>query len=163
MEQTQTKQNGRPKLELDLNQSVILTLLKDKPYSGESAFGRYFLYSVRDSAGVEYSFFAPDEIHEKLVQSSLKCGDQFKLIKKAVQNGKRVSSRLEIELVIQLPNAEKKNEVQEVKPDDGYRQMMERSLRDAIEATKAVNTVQFSVEDLKSIALTIFIQRARSN
>ena len=105
MEQTQTKQNGRPKLELDLNQSVILTLLKDKPYSGESAFGRYFLYSVKDSAGVEYSFFAPDEIHEKIVQSSLKSGDQFKLLKKAVQNGKRVSSKLEIELVIQPPNA----------------------------------------------------------
>ncbi len=162
MEQSQTKQNGRPKLELDLNQSVILTLLKDKPYSGESAFGKYFLYSVKDSAGVEYSFFAPDDIHEKLVQSSLKSGDQFKLIKKAVQNGKKVSSRLAIELVIQPPNLEKKNEVQEVKPEDGYRQLMEQSLKDALEATKAVNTVQWDVDSIRSIALTIFIQRARA-
>jgi hypothetical protein len=39
---------------------------------------------------------------------------------------------------------------------------MERSLKDAIEATKAVNTVQSSVDDIRGIALTIFIQRARS-
>jgi hypothetical protein len=37
---------------------------------------------------------------------------------------------------------------------------MERSLRDAIEATKAVNTVQWDVDSIRSIALTIFIQRA---
>lgn len=44
---------------------------------------------------------------------------------------------------------------------DGFRGVMERSLRDAIEATKAVNTVQWDVDSIRSIALTIFIQRAR--
>jgi len=39
---------------------------------------------------------------------------------------------------------------------------MERSLRDAIEATKAMNTVQWGVDDIRGIALTIFIQRARA-
>jgi len=40
---------------------------------------------------------------------------------------------------------------------------MERSLRDAIEATRAVHTVQWDVDSIRSIALTIFIQRARLN
>jgi hypothetical protein len=39
--------------------------------------------------------------------------------------------------------------------------VIEHSLRDAIEATKAVNTVQWDVDSIRSIALTIFIQRAR--
>jgi len=47
-------------------------------------------------------------------------------------------------------------------PVDGFRDVMERSVRDAIEATKAVNTVQWSVDDIRGIALTIFIQRARA-
>ena len=46
-------------------------------------------------------------------------------------------------------------------PEDGFRSIMEQSLRDAIEATKAVNTVQWDVDTIRSIALTIFIQRAR--
>ena len=160
-QQTQTKQNGRPKLELDLNQSVILTLLKDKPYSGESAFGRYFLYSVKDSAGVEYSFFAPDEVHEKILRSSLKSGDQFKLIKKIVQNGKRVSSKLEIELIIRPPSEAKKQEVPVDISADGYKELMQRCVQEAVDIVKEVNTIPWQNEDVRSIALTIFIQRAR--
>jgi hypothetical protein len=45
-------------------------------------------------------------------------------------------------------------------PEDAFRNVMEHSLRDAIEATKAVNTVQWDVDSIRSIALTIFIQRA---
>jgi len=39
---------------------------------------------------------------------------------------------------------------------------MERSLRDLVEATKAINTVQWSEDDIRGIALTIFIQRAKA-
>jgi len=76
-----------------------------------------------------------------------------------VQNGKRITSRVDFEVVAMaqtpVPQAN-------VPSDDGFRDVMERSLRDAIEATKAVNTVQWDVDSIRSIALTIFIQRARA-
>jgi hypothetical protein len=164
---TQTK-NGRPKLELQLNQTVTLTLMKDKPYTGESSYGPYFLYQVRDQAGAEYSFFAPAEIHQQILEAGLKAGDSFQLTKKAMQNGRKVSTKLEFEAVkkngaapVPQQQQKKQDEVPFDGPDDGFRKLMELSLRDAIEATKAVNTVQWDVDSIRGIALTIFIQRAR--
>ncbi len=46
-------------------------------------------------------------------------------------------------------------------PEDGYRELMERSLKDAIEATRAVNSVQWDVDSIRAIALSIFIQRVK--
>jgi len=45
---------------------------------------------------------------------------------------------------------------------DDYRNFMEHLFRDAIEARKAVNTVQWDVDSIRSIALTMFMQRARA-
>lgn len=68
----QTEQ--RKKLELQSNQPIQLELLFDNPAQGQSQFGNYHLYSVRNGdATTEYSFFAPDEVHSVLnkeVQSS---------------------------------------------------------------------------------------------
>ena len=162
MEQKQT--GTRPKLELQLNQSVVASLLRDKAYVGENGFGAYYLYQVKDEAGTEYSFFAPVDVHQKILESGIKAGDQFKLSKVAVQNGKKVTSRIDFEVVSKATAAAMpapKDDIPCSIPEDDFRKLMELSLRDAIEATKAVNTVQWSAEDLKSIALTIFIQRAR--
>jgi len=77
----------------------------------------------------------------------------------AVQNGRKVTARVDFEVVAKAsvpPPAD-------VPADDGFRDAMERSLRDAIEATRAVHTVQWDVDSIRSIALTIFIQRARLN
>ena len=160
MEQNQT--GTRPKLELQLNQSVVVTLMRDKAYVGENGFGAYYLYQVKDEAGTEYSFFAPVDVHQKILESGIKSGDQIRLTKTAVQSGRKVSSQLDCEVVSKaahLPAESKKDSASG--SDDGFRMLMELSLRDAIEATKAVNTMQWSVEDIKSLAITIFIQRAR--
>ncbi len=71
---------------------VVVTpaLMRDKPYTGESSFGQYYLYTVKDQTGVEFSFFAPAEIHAQILEAGLKTGDTFTLAKKAVQNGKQV-------------------------------------------------------------------------
>ena len=164
MEQKQT--GTRPKLELQLNQSVVVSLMRDKAYVGENGFGAYYLYQVKDEAGTtEYSFFAPVEIHQKIVEAGVKTGDLIKLTKVAVQNGKKVSSRLDFDVVSKAatsPEPASKDNVPFDIPDDGFRNLMVKSLKDAIEATRAVNSMQWSVDDVRSIALTIFIQRARS-
>jgi hypothetical protein len=81
-----------------------------------------------------------------------------------MQNGRKVTARVNSVVVTMAPAALPHGDTQVpfVIPDDGFRDVMERSLRDAIEATKAVNTVQWDVDSIQSIALTIFIQRART-
>jgi hypothetical protein len=136
--------------------------MKDKPYSGENYFGPYYLYSVSHD-GVEKAFFTSPDLHQKIAEAGLKTGDEFKISKASVQNGKKITAKVTFDVVAKATAAALQTpEISSEVPDDGFRDVMERSLKDAIEATKAVNTVQSSVDDIRGIALTIFIQRARS-
>ena len=149
---------NKPKVEIALNETATLKLLKDKPYSGENSFGSYYLYSVSQD-GLEKAFFTSPDLHQKIAEAGLKTGDEFKISKVAVQNGRKVTARVDFEVVAKAPALVPPTV--DVPSDDGFREVMERSLRDAIEATRAVNTVQWDVDSIRSIALTIFIQRAR--
>ena len=52
-----TSTNGnKPKLDLALNESVRLKLLKDKCFEGQNSFGAYYLYSV-EHEGIEKIIF----------------------------------------------------------------------------------------------------------
>ncbi len=55
------------------------------------------LYPVKDEAGNELSFFAPDDIHSVLVEHKLKTGDEFILTR--VENGKKGSSKLQVSII----------------------------------------------------------------
>ena len=72
----------KTKLELKLNESVRVKLLRDKCYVGSNSYGPYYLYSILDGE-VEKSFFAPAEIHEQIVSHGLKSGSEFMLKKVA--------------------------------------------------------------------------------
>jgi hypothetical protein len=150
----------KPKVELALNESATLKLMKDKPYSGENSFGAYYLYSVMHE-GAEKAFFTSSDLHQRIVEAGLRTGDEFRITKVAVQNGKKVTAKVEFEVVSKAAPAQKADTAAAGIQNDGFRDIMEQSLRDAIEATKAVNTVQWDVDSIRSIALTIFIQRAR--
>ncbi len=151
----------KPKVELALNESATLKLMKEKPYSGENSFGPYYLYSVSHE-GVGKAFFTSSELHQRIVEAGLKTGDEFRITKVAVQNGKKVTAKVEFEVVSKAVTPAPQTEAAPLRiQNDGFRDIMEQSLRDAIEATKAVNTVQWDVDSIRSIALTIFIQRAR--
>lgn len=152
-------ENQKPKLEIKLNESVRLKLLRDKAYEGKSTYGPYYLYTVSNGNGVEMSFFAPSEIHQEILARGLKAGSEFILHKKASQNGKKITGELVFEAVPeQVP----------VKPTNGngtdhFREIMEQSLRDAIEITQSMKEVPFQAEDLRSICSCLFIARTRSN
>jgi hypothetical protein len=151
----------KPKVELALNESATLKLMKDKPYSGENSFGAYYLYSVSHE-GIDKAFFTSSELHQRIVEAGLKTGDEFRITKVAIQNGKKVTAKVEFEVVSKAVAVTAQPDVVAASmQNDGFRDIMEQSLRDAIEATKAVNTVQWDVDSIRSIALTIFIQRAR--
>ena len=157
MEQTQTKQNGRPKLDLKLGDVVVVTLLRDKPFTGENSYGPYFLYSVKDSSGTELSFFAPSDVHQQILEAGLKANDSFRLSKRAVQEGKKVSTLLEF---VSLKKAESIQLSPPVK-DDGFKELMRRCVQEAVEIVKEVNTISWQNEDVRAISLSLFIQRTR--
>ena len=56
----------RRKMDLKMNQPVVLELLFEEPVVGNSTYGEYFLYAVKQGNNEEYNFFAPIELHEQM-------------------------------------------------------------------------------------------------
>jgi len=153
-----TTNGNRPKVEIQLNESANLKLLKDKAYIGENGHGPYYLYSV-DHDGTEKAFFATAEIHQSILESGLKTGDVFSIKKVAVPNGKKVTTNVEFAIV----NKQNGTTAHVAPEDDGLQQVMEQCLRDAITVTQSVNTLPWRSEDVRGIALTMFIQRSKAH
>ncbi|TAK54026.1 MAG: hypothetical protein EPO24_13595 [Bacteroidetes bacterium] len=155
------KQNP-PKLELQLNESAKLKLLKDKCYEGSSSYGTYYLYSV-EQEGVEKAFFAPVEVHQQIVQHRLKAGDEFRLSKVAGQNGKKITGQLifELEQKAVAPQQLPTNGNGQLKKDD-LREIMRLCIADAIDITKSFGNVPFQNEDIRAISSCLFIARTRN-
>src|SRR5260221_3593888 len=103
-----TDKNQNPKLELKLNETVRVKLLRDKAYEGQSSYGPYYLYSVEES-GIEKSFFAPEDVHAQIVAHSLKTGSEFILRKEAAQNGKKITGQLVFEAIAAAPPVQPTN------------------------------------------------------
>lgn len=149
--------NGnRPKLELVVNQPLKVKLLKDKPFEGNSPYGDFRLYSL-EVEGVEHAYFAPVEVHQLITEQGFKAGDEFILSKTAVQNGRKIVPKITVEKVAAAvgPLAETKAQVQ----TDDLKSIMERSLRDALDITRAVRDLPFQTSDIQKIASCLFIAR----
>jgi len=145
-----------PKLELKLNESVKVTLLRDKAYEGESGFGKYYLYTVSHD-GVEKSFFAPADIHEQISVHGLRKGSEFILHKKASQNGKKITGELVFEPVKDTPALEPTN------GNDHFKEVMAQCLQDAITIVRSIEGVPLQAEDVRAISRCLFIARTRIN
>jgi|ERR1041384_1214549 hypothetical protein len=155
-----TDKQQNPKLDLKLNETVRVKLLRDKAFEGQSNYGPYFLYSVEDS-GVEKSFFAPEEIHQQIVAHGLKAGSEFTLKKVAAQNGKKINGQLLFEPITApaaQPAGGKLNG-----HTDNFKAIMQQCLEEAVELTKAVQGVPFQNEDIRAISSCLFIARTKSN
>jgi hypothetical protein len=155
-----TETAPRKKLELPLNQPVTAKILRDKPYEGENRYGKFYMFSF-EVEGEEMVYFPDKDTHEKLVALSLKVGDVILLTRTATQTGKKIMSQVTVDVILRASNGHSENAAPEGAVDDGYRQLMERSLKDAIDAIRALNTVEWRAKDITSIGLTMFIQRAR--
>ncbi len=87
----------RKKLELQLNQPTQIEMLYDDPVCGNNQYGAYYLYAVK-SGNEEYSYFAPEAIHEKIKQ--LRRGDTATITKTAQQQGSKIVIRYEVEVKV---------------------------------------------------------------
>ena len=141
----------RKKLELKPNEKIILELLFDSCIEGESQYGKYFMYGVKNGSE-EYSFFAPLKVHEALKDKPR--GTQFQITKTAVQKNKKLVTDFEIN----FSNSGKQVTSETGKSDSELFSAMQKSYA---EATKIQS--KYSAVSLNQCAVTLFIARTKSN
>ncbi|MCB9249387.1 MAG: hypothetical protein H6613_12995 [Ignavibacteriales bacterium] len=158
----------RTKLELEINKPVTIELLYDEPITGESQYGSYSMYAV-SADGMEYSFFAPDEVHTELLKLSK--GDVAVITKLASQRGNKVVTKYEVE----VPNKVKaKSEmvsigevIDEILPNinayevkkDRYYEILRQSYADALQINTELNGIS---ADTARLCITLFIARSKT-
>lgn len=143
----------RKKLELELNKTMSLELLFDEPMVGQSRFGEYYLYAVKNGSDQEYSFFAPAEVNEQI--KTLNKGERFEITKLAEQKGTKIVTSYKVE----KKNLESPvNEINKNSNDNFY-ELMLTSCRDAVKIQNELGGLM----DAKSLAVTLFIARSKIN
>lgn len=127
---------------------MSLELLFDEPMVGQSRFGEYYLYAVRNGSEQEYSFFAPAEVNEQI--KSLRKGERFEITKLAEQKGTKIVTSYKVE------NQSPANEINKNSNDNFY-DLMLTSCRDAVKIQNELGGLM----DAKSLAVTLFIARSK--
>ena len=138
---------------MELNKPTNIKMLFDQPIIGESQYGKYFLYAVRNGDGNEYSLFAPEEVHEKL--KDLKQGDEAVITKLASQRGKKLVTAFEVKVTKKATDTPKPAPTN----SNNYFQAMVDSFEDAIKIQEKFN----GMANVNQIAVTLFISRTKSN
>lgn len=148
----------RPKLEFkEVNKPMKLTLLFDHAIIGESSYGgNYYLYGVRNGDDTEYSYFATEDVHEKI--KDLKAGDAFEITKVALHS--KAKNKVITAFDVKLLN----NGHQPVAEDSNTNNLnfysaMEKSFEEAIKLQNKFN----GMANVNQIAITLFIQRTKGN
>ncbi|NPV10600.1 MAG: hypothetical protein HPY57_02255 [Ignavibacteria bacterium] len=154
--------NQRPKLEIPVNEPVIVELIYDEAITGQNGFGEYYLYAVKTD-GKEYSFFAHPEVHKVL--KNFRRGDMFEITRLAYNNGKKINIKWIVRPLVQKDTEQ--NKVEESKDEtavditqkDHLYQTLLTSYKDAIELQKELN----GMIDIEKAAITLFIARSKIN
>jgi len=122
--------------------------LFDEPMVGQSRFGEYYLYAVKNGTDQEYSFFAPAEVNEQI--KSLRKGERFEITKLAEQKGTKIVTSYKVE---------KQSPVNEINKNsnDNFYELMLSSCRDAVKIQNELGGLM----DAKSLAVTLFIARSK--
>lgn len=142
----------RKKLELTLNKPSEIELLYDEPVVGQSKYGDYYLYAVRNGDGTtEYSFFAPDEVHERI--KDLKKGAKVVITKLAEQKGSKIITKFDVNVIAQAQPSPATQSM-----TDNYYDTMLQCCKDAIRIQNELGGMM----DAKSIAVTLFIARSKN-
>jgi len=129
-------------------------LLFDKPTTGTSQYGEYYLYAVRNGDGTtEYSYFAPHEVHERL--KDLHKGDRATILKLAEQKGSKIITKYEV--TVENQKQKTPPSVSSVGSSDNFYELMLRSCKDAVK----IQTELGGLMDAKSVAVSLFIARTK--
>jgi hypothetical protein len=136
---------------------MSLELLFDEPMVGQSKYGEYYLYAVRNGTAQEYSFFAPDEVNEKI--KYLRKGDRFEITKLAEQKGTKILTKYDVKVIPPKPKTESHSDDPPPTNKDNYFEAMLSSYQDALKIQEQLN----GMVDVNRIAITLFIARSKIN
>jgi len=150
----------RKKFELEINTPTEISLLFDTPIVGESQYGSYQMYAV-ESFGNEFSYFAPEIVHEKLKE--LKKGDSAIVTKLAAQRKGKVITTYDVQVPQKVTVAKEaiipsQQSIDQDSNDHLY-QIMLQSYKDAIDISNELS----GLADPGRIAISLFIARSKSN
>jgi hypothetical protein len=123
--------------------------LFDEPLTGESKFGEYYMYAVKNGND-EYSFFAPLSVHEQLKNKPK--GTKFQIKKTATQKGKKLVTDYEIK----FPNNDKTEKQKSNCGENYFFDEMKKSFEEATDLQKVFNGL-----NLNTVAISLFISRTK--
>lgn len=126
----------------------------EEPVVGESKYGQYYLYAVRNGSDTDYSFFAPDDVHEQI--RVMHKGDRFQIVKLAEQKGSKIITKHEVKAIAQPKN---EKQISSANGSDNFYELMLTSCRDAVKIQNELGGLM----DAKSLAVTLFIARTKTN
>jgi hypothetical protein len=142
-------------LDLKLNQPATLELLFEEPVVGQSTYGDYYLYAVKQGNNEEYNFFAPSELHEQM--KGLHKGNKVEITKLAEQKGNKIITKYDLKL-ISNGNGKIKSETEtNTIARDNYFDIMLASYLDALRIQENLN----GMVDVNKIAVCLFIARSK--
>ena len=119
---------------------------------GQSKYGEYYLYAVKNGSNTEYSFFAPTEVNEQI--KTLRKGDRFEITKLAEKQGAKIITKFDVKVLENKPPAANPP----LQPNkDNYFEAMLASYQDALKIQEQLN----GMVDVNRIAITLFIARSK--
>lgn len=142
----------KPKLELELNKPVRIELMNENCLTGTSRYGEYYLYSVRNGNGQEYSFFPDKEVHEKL--KDLCKGDKVEICKRAEQKGTKILTTFDVKVL--QSSLSDQNDNKSI-ASDNYFDIMLASYQDSLRIQDKLGTMI----DTTKISICLFIARTK--
>jgi len=142
--------NNRPKLELEINIPKNIKLLQNEPATGESQYGKWYLYNV-ESGGEEYSFFAPEQVQKYIEENKLGKNSLITVTKILTKDGKKNVASYDIF----MPN---KQTTESVRKESGDFELMRQSLSEAIQLQKELG----SVIDVNRVGISLYISKSKN-
>jgi hypothetical protein len=132
-------------------------LLFEEPVVGQSTYGDYYLYAVKQGNNEEYNFFAPEELHDQL--KGLHKGNKVEITKLAEQKGSKIITKYDLK-VISNGNGKKVSDSEtNTIARDNYFDIMLASYLDALRIQENLN----GMVDVNKIAVCLFIARSKVN
>jgi hypothetical protein len=147
----------RKKLDLKLNQPATLELLFEEPVVGQSTYGDYYLYAVKQGNNEEYNFFAPEELHEQM--KGLHKGNKVEITKLAEQKGSKVITKYDLKVISNGNGKIVSDNEPKTVARDNYFDIMLASYLDALRIQENLN----GMVDVNKIAVCLFIARSKVN
>lgn len=148
---------NKPKLDLAVNIPATIKLLMDKPVTGSNAYGNWYLFGV-EYEGQEYSFFATEDVAKYAEENNLRKGDEIKVTKTLVKNGKRNTTTYQIETI------KKSNTETNVKVNgNGHSHIGDYDLMyESLAQAKQLQSEFGALVDFSKVAISLFISKKKN-